>query len=449
MTDATADAVDPDGELTAVVYGAGEVVVGPRNGDGTAGAGVTADADDAGLLRRHEDAAVAVADGRVAAVGDTETVTRAYPPENARHRVDADGRAVVPGFVDAHTHALFAGDRSDEFAARLRGQSYEEIAAEGGGILRTVEAVREAEEDDLVATLEEHLDAMLSYGTTTVEVKSGYGLDVDTELRMLSAIERAGAAHPVDVVPTFMGAHAVPEGEDSRSYARRVVEEQVPAVADQGVAVFCDAFCERGAFSVTEAERVLVAGMRAGLTPKLHAEELSHSGGARLAAELGATSADHLLHATAEDARALARGGVTPVVLPGTAFSLGADYADARTLMTGARGDGDGETWTTDPERAPLAVATDFNPNCHSRSMPFALALSCLEMDLSPAEALLAGTHGGASALDLTDGRGTLREGAPADLLVLSGPSHAHVPYQFGDDPVDAVLKRGEVVHGD
>ena len=443
MTDATADAVDPDGDLTAVVYGAGEVVVGPRSGDGSAGAGVNVDADDGGVLRRHDDAAVAVVDGRVAAVGDTETVTRAYPPENARHGVDADGRAVVPGFVDSHTHALFAGDRSDEFAAKLRGMSYEEIAAEGGGILRTVEAVRAAEEDTLVAALEAHLDAMLSYGTTTVEVKSGYGLDVETELRMLSAIEGAADGHPVDVVPTFMGAHAVPEDETSRSYARQVVQEQIPAVADQGVAVFCDVFCERGAFTVTEAEHVLVAGMRAGLSPKVHAEELSHSGGARLAAELGATSADHLLHATREDARALAQGGVTPVVLPGTAFSLGADYADAGTLLTGDR-----ETWTTDPERAPLAVATDFNPNCHSRSMPFALALSCLEMGLSPAEALLAGTHGGASALDLTDGRGTLREGAPGDLLVLSGPSHVHVPYQFGDDPVDAVLKRGEVVHG-
>ncbi len=445
MSDTTADAVDLDGDLTAVVYGAGEVVVGPRSGDGTAGAGVGADADDEGLLRRYEDAAVAVVDGRVAAVGDTSTVTRAYPPENARHAVDAVGRAVVPGFVDSHTHALFAGDRSDEFAARLRGRSYEEVSEDGGGILRTVEAVRETNEDALVAALTNHLDAMLAYGTTTAEVKSGYGLDVDTELRMLSAIERAAAEHPVDVVPTFMGAHAVPEDEDARSYARRVVEKQIPAVADQGVAVFCDVFCERGAFSVTEAEYVLVAGMRAGLTPKVHAEELSHSGGARLAAELGATSADHLLHATRDDARALVQGGVTPVVLPGTALSMGVEYADARTLLSA--GDGD-QTWTTDPARAPLAVATDFNPNCHSRSMPFAVALSCLEMDLSPAEALLAGTHGGASALDLTGGRGTLQEGAPADLLVLSGPSHVHVPYQFGDDPVDVVLKRGEVVHG-
>jgi len=430
MSDATPDAADPGGDLTAVVYGAGEVVVGPRAGGGP--------------LRRHDDAAVAVVDGRVAAVGDSEEVTRVYPPENARHQVDADGRAVVPGFVDAHTHALFVGDRSDEFAAKLRGQSYEAIAAEGGGILRTVEAVRAAEEDELVAALTEHLDAMLAYGTTTVEVKSGYGLDPDTELRMLSAIDRAAAAHPVDVVPTFMGAHAVPEGEDARSYASRVVDEQIPAVADQGVAVFCDVFCERGAFSVTEAEHVLVAGMRAGLSPKLHAEELSHSGGARLAAELGATSADHLLHATPEDARALVQGGVTPVVLPGTAFSLDAAYADARALIEAA----DGDTWTTDRTRAPLAVATDFNPNCHSRSMPFAVALACLEMELSPAEAVLAATHGGASALDLDDGRGTLREGAPADLLVLSGPSHVHVPYQFGDDPVDAVLKRGEVVRG-
>jgi imidazolonepropionase len=420
------------GELTAVVYGAGEVVVGPRSG-------ASPDGDDP--LRRYEDAAVAVVDGRVATVGDSEAVTGEYPPENATHAVDADGRAVVPGFVDAHTHALFAGDRSDEFAAKLQGTSYEEIASEGGGILRTVGAVRETETDDLVAALLAHLDAMLSYGTTTVEVKSGYGLDVETELRMLAAIERADDRHPVDVVPTFMGAHAVPADEDARSYTREVVQEQIPAVADQGVARFCDVFCEQGAFSVVEAKHVLVEGMRAGLTPKIHAEELSHQGGARLAAEMGATSADHLLHATREDAHALANGGVTPVVLPGTAFTLGADYADASTLL--AAGDG----WTGD-ERAPLAVATDFNPNCHSRSMPFAVALACVEMDLSPGAALLAATSGGASALDLPDARGTLRAGTPADLLVLGGPSHVHVPYQFGDDPVDVVLKRGEVVAG-
>jgi imidazolonepropionase len=427
----------PDTELTAVVHDAAEVVVGPRSGTG----GVWVESGDE-LLRRHEDAAVAVVDGRVAAVGDSDSVTREYPPENARNAVDAAGRAVVPGFVDAHTHACFVGDRSDEFAARLRGQSYEEIAAEGGGILRTVEAVRAATEDELVAALTTHLDAMLGYGTTTVEVKSGYGLDVETELRMLSAIDRASRTHPVDVVPTFMGAHAVPDGQDAHSYAERVADEQVPAVADQGIAVFCDVFCDRGAFSVAEAERVLVAGMTAGLSPKVHAEELAHRGGARLAAQLGATSADHLLHATAEDARALANGGVTPVVLPGTAFSLGAGYADARALLSA------GDGWTT-PERVPLALGTDFNPNCHSRSMPFAVALACVEMDLAPAEALLAATRGGASALDLSAPTGTLEEGAPADLCVLSGPSYVHVPYQFGDDPVDRVLKRGEVVAGD
>ncbi|PSQ40971.1 imidazolonepropionase, partial [Halobacteriales archaeon SW_12_71_31] len=372
------DTTSETGELTAVVYGAGELVVGPRSGAPPAG-------DD--LVRRYEDAAVAVVDGRVAAVGDTASVTGEYPPENADYQVDADGRAVVPGFVDAHTHALFAGDHSDEFAAELRGESDGAIAAEGGGVLRTVEAVREASEDDLVGALLDHLDAMLAYGSTTVEVKSGYGLDVETELRTLAAAERADDRHPVDVVPTFMGARTVPADEDSRSYARRVVEEQIPAVADQGVARFCDVFCETEAFSVAESERVLVEGMRAGLTPKVHAEKLSHRGGARLAAQVGATSADHLLHATREDARALANGGVTPVVVPGTAFSSGADYADARTLLTA------GDGWTG-RERAPLAVATGFSPDCHSRSMPFAVALACLETGLSPTEALLAATCG-------------------------------------------------------
>jgi imidazolonepropionase len=436
-----------DGHLTAVVHGANEVVVGPADGGGDPleddAGGHLPGADD--LLRRYEDAAVAVVDGEGAAVGSTDDVTREYPPENALHTVDATGKAVVPGFVDPHTHALFAGDRSDEFEQKLRGKSYEEIMAEGGGILRTVRATRGASEDRLLANLLEHLDVMLAHGTTTVEVKSGYGLDTETELRMLSVIEAADDRHPVDVVATFMGAHAVPEDADADDYVDEVVDEQLPAAADQGIASFCDVFCEEGAFSVEQSRRVLEAGMEAGLTPKVHAEELSRLGGSELAAEVGATSADHLLYATEDDAVALSEAGVTPVLLPGTAFSLGAEYADARCFL-GL----DGAEWTADPwSRAPLAIATDFNPNCYSQSMPFAMALSCLEMGMTPAEALLSGTRGGASALDLHDDRGTLREGAPGDLAVLEGPTHAHLPYNFGVDPVETVLKGGEVVHAE
>ncbi|RLM97402.1 imidazolonepropionase [Haloarcula sp. Atlit-7R] len=403
--------------LDAVVYGASELVAGPA-------------ADSRGL-EAYEDGAVAIVDGTVAAVGPTADVTAEYPPESANHAVDAGGQAVVPGFVDPHTHALFAGDRSDEFAAKLRGKSYQDILAEGGGILRTVRAVRDADEETLLSNLLAHLDTMLAHGTTTVEVKSGYGLDTETELQMLRVIDSADAVHPVDVVPTFMGAHAVPEGWDTDDYTAAVVDEQVPAVESQGIAEFCDVFCEEGVFSVAQSRRVLEAGAAAGLTPKVHAEELAHIGGTQLAADVGAASADHLLHATGEDIDALVDAGVTPVLLPGTAFGLGAAYADATAFRD--RG-------------APVAVATDFNPNCHSHSMGFALSLACVEMGLTPAEALVAGTSHAALALNRTGGLGTLRAGAPGDVVVLAAPSHVHIPYQYGTNVVDTVLKDGSVV---
>lgn len=408
-----------DPEHVAVVHDAAEVVVGPGR-----------DAP----LERHEDAAVAAVDGSVVAVGPTDEMTRAYPPENATVAVDAAGRSVVPGFVDSHTHALFAGDRADEFEAKLRGRSYQDLLAEGGGILRTVRATRDADAPTLLGNLLGHLDTMLAHGTTTVEVKSGYGLDAETERRMLDVVAAADARHPVDVVPTFMGAHAVPEGADPDDYVERVVDEQLPAVAEQGVAEFCDVFCEEGVFSVAQSRRVLEAGRERGLTPKVHAEEFTRLGGAQLAADVGAASADHLLHATDTDAAALADAGVTPVLLPGTAFSLGESYADLRGLVDAG---------------APVAVATDFNPNCYSQSMPFAVALACVGMGATPAEALVAATRNGALALDRSDGLGTLREGAPADLLVLDAPSHVHVPYNFAVNVVDTVLKAGEVVHRD
>ncbi|MDG5775809.1 imidazolonepropionase [Haloarculaceae archaeon H-GB2-1] len=402
-------------DLTTVVHGANELVVGPG--------------DDP--LETYGDGALAVVDGEVAAVGPTADVLREYPAENAAEAIDASGRAVVPGFVDPHTHALFAGDRSDEFAAKLRGKSYQDILAEGGGILRTVRAVREADAETLLANLLGHLDTMLANGTTTVEVKSGYGLDTETELRMLDVIEQADRRHPVDVVPTFMGAHAIPQGRDGDDYTDEVVAEQIPAVESQGIAEFCDVFCEEGVFTVEQSRRVLRAGEEAGMTPKVHAEELAHVGGTQLAAELEAASADHLLYATDDDIDALVEAGVTPVLLPGTAFGLGAEYADAEAFLDAG---------------APVAVATDFNPNCHAHSMGFAMSLSCVEMGMTPADALVAGTRNAALALDRTAGLGTLSAGAPADFAVLDAPTHVHVPYQYGTNVVDTVCKAGETV---
>jgi imidazolonepropionase len=425
--------------LTAVVHDAAEIVTLEGDDDGAGSESERSDSGDDETAENgevelgvYEDAAIAVEDGEVARVGPTGPVTREFPPENAAHAVDASGKSVIPGFVDPHTHALFAGDRSDEFEAKLQGKSYQEILEEGGGILRTVRATREASDEELLDNLLDHLDTMLAHGTTTVEVKSGYGLDTETELRMLAVIDRADDRHPVDVVPTFMGAHAVPDGRETDEYVDEVVDEQIPAVAEQGVAEFCDVFCEEGVFDVEQSRRVLEAGKEAGLTPKVHAEELAHIGGTQLAAEIGATSADHLLHSTEEDIDALVESGVVPVLLPGTAFGLGAEYADARAFFDAG---------------ADVAVATDFNPNCYSQSMGFAASLSCVEMGMTPAEALVAGTTNAAAALDLPESVGTLREGAPADMAILDAPTYVHVPYNFGVNAVETVLKEGKVVH--
>ncbi|SIR54638.1 imidazolonepropionase [Haladaptatus litoreus] len=403
-------------EFTAVVHDAAEIVT----------------IEEEGSLGIYEDAAIAVVDGEVARIGATGPVTREYPPEDAQFAVDATGKAVIPGFIDPHTHALFAGDRSDEFEAKLQGKTYQEILAEGGGILRTVRAVREASDEELLSNLFSHLDTMLAHGTTTVEIKSGYGLDTETELQMLDVIARADDQHAVDVIPTFMGAHAVPEGRDADDYVDEVVREQIPAVAEQGIAQFCDVFCEEGVFSVEQSRRVLEAGEKHGMTPKVHAEELAHIGGTQLAAELGATSADHLLYATREDIDAVVESGVVPVLLPGTAFGLGAEFADARAFLDAG---------------APIAIATDFNPNCYSQSMGFAASLSCVEMGMTPKESLVAGTKHAGMALDMADGAGTLQPGTPGDIAVLDAPSYVHVPYNFGVNAVETVLKNGQVVH--
>lgn len=398
-----------------VVHDAAELVVGPDEGTGVV------------VL---EDAAFAALDGEVVAVGPTAEVLANYPVEDAETAIDATDKTVLPGFVDPHTHALFAGDRSDEFVAKLQGATYEDILANGGGILRTVDAVREASDDELAATLADHLDAMLAHGTTTVEVKTGYGLDTETELRMLSAIDAAGSDHPVDVIPTFMGAHAVPRGADAEEYTESVVSDQLPAVAAQGIAEFCDVFCERGVFTAEQSRRILDAGRDHGLTPKIHADEFAAIGGTDVAASVGAASADHLLHTDDEGRDTLVDAGVTPVLLPGTAFGLGADYADARAFLDAGH---------------EVALATDFNPNCFARSMSFVATLASVGMRMTPHEAIRGVTSAAAGALDRDDGTGTLRAGAPADAVVLDVPTASHLSYRFDTNPVSTVLKSGVV----
>lgn len=383
---------------------------------------------ESGELTVHENASLAVDGDSVSEIAPTDTVESAFP--NPEHVIDASGKAVLPGFIDPHTHALFAGDRSDEFAAKLRGKTYQEILAEGGGILRTVRAVREADDETLLENLRNNLDVMAAHGTTTVEVKTGYGLDTETELRMLEAIDRADQSHPLDVIPTFLGAHAVPEEKSREEYVTAVIEDQLPAVADQGIAEFVDVFSDEGAFTAEEARRILEAGRDHGLKVKIHAEEFRRLGGAQIAADLAGTSADHLLQATDADAEALSDAGVIPVLLPGTAFSLGADYADPERFQQA---------------EANIALATDFNPNCHSQSMQFAITLGCVEMEMSPEAALLGATRNAALALDRTR-QGTLQPGTAADAIILDAPSYEHVPYRFGVNTVDTVIKAGTVL---
>jgi imidazolonepropionase len=402
-----------------LVHGASELVVGP--------AGESS-------VETVSDGAVAVEDDLVVAAGPTDEVIREHPPEEADRTLDAAGKTVLPGLVDPHTHALFAGDRSDEFVAKIEGQTYTEIMQAGGGIPVTVEAVRAASDEELVDALCTQLDTMLAHGTTTAEVKSGYGLDTETELRMLDAIARADEEHPVDLVPTFMGAHEVPEGVETDTYVESVIADQLPAVADQGIAQFCDVFCEEGVFDVSHSRRILQAGREWGLEPKIHAEEFSHIGGTQLAAELEATSADHLLQATAEDARAVAEAGVVPTLLPATAFALGEEYANPEPFLDAG---------------APLALGTDLNPSCFVHSQPFVVSLACLEMGLTPDQAVRGVTHDAALALDHADGLGTLAPGTAADLAIADLPSHVHLAANAGTNRVETVLKDGEIVIGD
>ena len=397
-----------------LLTGIGELVTNAPDGPG-----------QLGILR---DAAVAVRAGRVAWAGPEAHVPTAF---GALEPLDVGGRSVIPGFVDAHTHLVFAGDRSGEFARRLRGETYEETLAAGGGIHSTVAATRAASFDDLVTAGVERAGRLLRQGTTTVEVKSGYGLDVETEVRILEAARAVGERTPLDVVPTYLGAHVVPRDVAREEYLNLVTGEMLASCAP--LARYCDVFCDRGAFTVDEARQVLVAGKARGLRPRLHAEQLAHTGAARLAAEMGAASADHLDHATAEDAAALREAGVVAVLLPAASFSMRAPQAPARML------------WDTG---VTVALATDCNPGTsYVESMPFVIALACLEMGLTPEEALWAATRGGALALDEPE-KGRLVEGAVADLAILDAPSYRHLPYRPGSDLVWAVVKDGAVVAG-
>ena len=380
------------------------------------------------------DGAIAVVGETIAAVGTTAEITARYPEREAKAILDARRRLVAPGFVDAHTHLPFAGTREMEFEARAAGESYEAIAARGGGIRASVRQLRALDEGELSDRVAKRLSLLLRQGITTVEAKSGYGLSVDAEMKQLRALRRAAAGASTEVVPTFLGAHEVPDDYRDRraAYVELVVGEMIPAVAAAGLARFCDVFCDRGVFTVEEARRILVAGKAHGLRPKLHADELADVGAAGLAAEVGAVSADHLLHASDAGLDAMAKAGVIAVLLPGTPLTLGLPFAPARRMI----------------ERGlAIALATDFNPGTSmSSSMTLTLSLAVTQMRLSPAEAWMAATANAAFAVGEGAKIGRIQPGYQADLCLFDTDDHRHIPYHYSHDHVHAVVKRGRVV---
>jgi imidazolonepropionase len=383
-----------------------------------------------------------IVDGAVAAEGERIVFAgrdAELPPHIAtaanREVIDGHALSVVPGFVDAHTHAMFAGDRRDELRRRLAGASYAEIAASGGGIVATVRATRAASAAELVESTRARLDEMLAAGTTTAEVKSGYGLDVESELKMLGALATLAASHRVDLVPTFMGAHEIPLEYRLRrdDYVRLVVDEMVPRVADERLAEWCDVFCENGVFTPEESRRILQAGAARGLKPRIHADELGPSGGSLVAASVGARSADHLIFVPGDGIEAMARSGVVATLLPNAAFYLKLGrFAPARRLIEAG---------------VPVALATDVNPGGgFSPSMPFAMTLACFAMGLTFEESLAAATINAAYSVDRADRVGSLEPGKLMDAVLVSGDAIDLI--RVGARSIAGVIKRGTRVCG-
>jgi imidazolonepropionase len=353
------------------------------------------------------------------------------PASEGREVIACEGGAVIPGFVDAHTHLVFSGDRSGEFARRLGGASYSEIAAEGGGILATVAATRASSEDELFRLAAQRVWRMIGAGTTTIEIKSGYGLEAETELRLLRVARRIGEELPVTVRTTFLGAHSVPADfkADRDSYVRLLIDEMLPAAAP--LADYCDVFVEEGVFDLDEARAIFAAAADLGLPARVHAEQLGHGGGAQLAAEIGAASADHLDHATVDDAQALAAAGVAAVLVPGASYTLRSRQAPAPMLW---------ESGCT------VALATDCNPGTsYFESMGPIVSLGVVAMGLTADQAIWAATRGGALSLGLED-RGVIATGAPADLMVLAAPGPGHIPYRPATNLVSRVFSSGRQV---
>ncbi len=381
-----------------------------------------------------EDGAVAIRDGIIVSVGTTKDVLTEVDNKPSLPPIEFPDMLGIPGFVDSHTHLVFGGSRENDFAMKLAGKSYLEILESGGGILNTLKATRASTQTELSSSAFSYAERMLSSGTTTVEVKSGYGLDVENELKMLRVIGDLQKRLPMEFASTFMGAHAIPpeyQGQ-TENYVSLVVDEMIPAVAKRSLAEFCDVFCEEGVFDIEQSRQILLAAKRAGMKLKVHADEIVQLGGAGLAAEVGAVSADHLLMAADDDLEAMLKAKTIATLLPGTAFSLDTAYADARKMIDMG---------------LPVALATDFNPNCANESMFFTIALSCYKLKMQPREAITAATINSAHALARNERVGSIEAGKRADIVILECPNPEYLSWRFGVNLVHTVITNGQVVH--
>ena len=385
---------------------------------------VTANADG---VASFENTSILIENGKIAAIGDRQS-------ENA---IDCGGKMVTCGFVDSHTHPVFLDNRDEEYAMRLAGVTYEKIAEKGGGIVSSVEGVRNASEDELIDKVSQRMDRFIAGGTTTIEAKSGYGLDTESELKSLSVINKVHKSHAIDLIPTFMGGHAFPQeySDDHDGYVNLICNEMIPAVAAQGIAVFNDVFCEEGYFTVAESKRILETGKKYGLKPRLHADEFVDSGASELAGEVGTISADHLMAVSKDGINALVENNVISTLLPGTTFFLGkSTYAPARELINSG---------------ITLSLATDFNPgSCYIQSMPFIMTLACMHLGMTVEESFQAATYHGAKALELEEKIGSIEVGKSADLIIWGISSLLDIPYYVSNHPIRYVMKNGEIVFG-
>lgn len=387
-----------------------------------------------GKVKEIKDGAMVIDNGLIRKIGTESEVLKGLHASDVNDERDFGGACIIPGFVDPHTHLCFAKRREDEFGMRLAGMPYLEILKRGGGILSSVNAVKAATDEDLFQNTKNLAMAALAKGTTTMEIKSGYGLELKTELRMLEVIKRVGLETPLDVVPTFLGAHAVPPEykNDPDKCIDLMIKEMLPAVKKQGIAEFCDVFCEEGVFSIDQSRRLLKAAKEEGFGTKIHADEVNDLGGAGLAAELATRSAEHLLCASEENLKAMGKAGTIAVLLPATAYSLKKPYAPGRKIID----------WGT-----PVALATDCNPgSCFCESVPFIFGLGVMNMDMTVEEALVASTLNAAYAVNRSKKLGSLEVGKQADFIVLDGDTPVTLAYHAGSTSISEVFKLGERV---